>query len=172
MVMLITRDLGLSYFDLNRRAAFSLRRHDVKAVPHISLRSRTGLPSISRSKGTKTSAGPASLGPPRKYSAPSGGRPWKPISVADQVVMYLGVFIGVLFSSAVQQFKSGRVTDLNITWGVLAIASVVALAIIPIVFQKLSIRPDAPFLVRFGLFVQSGVFWHVVFGTAGKIISA
>jgi len=44
--------------------------------------------------------------------------------------------------------------------------------IIPVVFEKLSVRPDAPFIVRFGLFVQNGVFWQVIIGSIGKTFAA
>lgn len=96
--------------------------------------------------------------------------PWHPMSVWDQIIMYFGVVLGVVFSSAVQQFKPGSDVNLKetVTLSTLLVAALVALVIIPLVFQKLSIRPDAPFIVRFGLFVQNGVFWQVIVSSIGK----
>jgi len=101
--------------------------------------------------------------------APARPRALRHMPFWEQFVMYFGVFLGVAASSAVQQFKSGtNVSFNNLTIGTFVIAAVVAIAIIPYVYRKLSVRPDAPFLVRFGLFVQNGVFWQVVFGSIGK----
>ena len=76
------------------------------------------------------------------------------LSPADQLLMYLGVLIGVYFSGMIRA-QSSKST--------FVLAAFIALTIVPVVFEKLSINPKAPLLVRFGLFVQSGVFWDVMF---------
>jgi len=91
------------------------------------------------------------------------------ISVAHQLVMYVGTFIGVLLSTAVTHFRSGNV-ELTITVGEVALSAVIALVIIPLVYEKLMFNPRAPLIVQFGLFVQNGVFWHVLIDSIGSIL--
>lgn len=81
------------------------------------------------------------------------------LSLWEQLTMYLGIFIGVYFSSHLkgQQQKISP-----------AIAALTALLIMPTVFEKLNIDPNSPFIVRFSIFVQHGVFWDVLFGAIGK----
>jgi hypothetical protein len=75
------------------------------------------------------------------------------ISLGEQLLMYLGVLLGVYFSGMV------RGQEVRPTF---VLAAFIALTIVPIAFEKLSINPKAPFLSRFGLFVQQGVFWDVL----------
>lgn len=89
------------------------------------------------------------------------------MSLLEQLILYFGILIGVVFSSAVRGFSSGNM-KLRITGPTLIIAAVVALVIIPNVYQMLAISPDAPFIVQLGLFVQNGVFWEVILGSASK----
>jgi len=91
------------------------------------------------------------------------------ISVAHQLVMYIGTFIGVLLSTAVTHFRSGNM-ELTITVGEVALSAVIALVIIPLVYEKLMLNPRAPLIVQFGLFVQNGVFWHVLIDSIGSIL--
>lgn len=76
------------------------------------------------------------------------------LSLADQLLMYLGVLVGVYFSGLIRA-QSSKPT--------LVLAAFIALTIVPVAFEKLSINPKSPLLVRFGLFVQNGVFWDVLF---------
>jgi len=91
------------------------------------------------------------------------------ISVTHQLVMYVGTFIGVLLSTAVTHFRSGTL-ELTITVGEVALSAVIALVIIPLVYEKLMLNPKAPLIVQFGLFVQNGVFWHVLIDSIGSIL--
>ncbi|MBU7009091.1 MAG: hypothetical protein HXS46_00255 [Theionarchaea archaeon] len=91
------------------------------------------------------------------------------ISVAHQLVMYIGTFIGVLLSTAVTHFRSGTL-ELTITVGEVALSAVIALVIIPLVYEKLMLNPRAPLIVQFGLFVQNGVFWHVLIDSIGSVL--
>ena len=90
------------------------------------------------------------------------------IPLWEQILMYVGTVIGVFFSSMVMQFNSSKIEILdyfNLTS--LILSAIIALAIIPIVFEKLNVKANAPLLVRFGLFVQHGVFWQVTFNFIG-----
>jgi hypothetical protein len=91
------------------------------------------------------------------------------LSVTRQLLMYLGTFIGVLLSTAVAHFRTGNI-DLTITVGEVLVSAVIALVIIPLVYEKLNLNPKAPFIVQFGLFVQNGVFWHVLIDSIGSIL--
>lgn len=147
------------YFDLNKRAAAGLG---------VNL----SLPPLAAPSDIPASPVGPKIEPPATILSPHPTQPQlKKMSFAEQLLMYIGVLIGVVFSSAVQQFRAGSIVNLNVTIGSLLVAAIVALAIIPFIFEKLNVRPDAPLLVRFGLFVQNGVFWHVLFGSIGKIIS-
>ena len=89
----------------------------------------------------------------------------------EQAVMYLGVVVGILFSSVADQFKNGQALHFHFSWSVLAASMFIALIIIPLVFEKLKVQADSPFIVRLGLFVQNGVFWQVVIGVVAKGMS-
>lgn len=169
-----------SYFDLNQRAAAAALAPLPVAGAGLAEPSRQGgsvRPTGSRATGTRgeSSGDFPSPQPPRVASGPaapplSSPSRWRPMSLWEQIVMYLGILLGVIFSSAVQQFKSGGAVSLNVTIGSLVVAAIVALVVIPLVFEKLSVRPDSPFIVRFGLFVQNGVFWHVTISSIGKTV--
>jgi hypothetical protein len=90
------------------------------------------------------------------------------LSVGYQVLMYVGTFIGVLLSTAVTHFQSGN--TLTFTLGEVVISAVIAFVIIPVVYEKLQLNPEAPFIVRFGIFVQNGVFWHVLIDSVGSVL--
>ena len=95
--------------------------------------------------------------------------PTKSITLVSQILMYVGTFMGVLLSTAVTHFRSGN-TDLTITVGEVIISAVIALVIIPLVYEKLMLNPESPFVVQFGLFVQNGVFWHVLIDSIGSVL--
>jgi hypothetical protein len=91
------------------------------------------------------------------------------LTLVNQGLMYCGTFLGVLLSSAVSHFRSGSV-DITLTLGEVTASAVVAFVIIPLVYEKLSLNPKAPFIVQFGLFVQNGVFWHVLIDSIGRAL--
>jgi hypothetical protein len=91
------------------------------------------------------------------------------ITLVHQIVMYLGTFMGVLLSTAVTHFRFGN-ADLTITLGEVVLSAVIAFIIVPLVYEKLIVNPKAPFIVQFGLFVQNGVFWHILIDSIGSIL--
>ncbi|MBU7038616.1 MAG: hypothetical protein HXS52_11850 [Theionarchaea archaeon] len=36
--------------------------------------------------------------------------------------------------------------------------------------EKLNLNPDAPFIVQFAIFVQNGVFWHMLIDSIGAVM--
>jgi hypothetical protein len=91
------------------------------------------------------------------------------ITLIHQILMYLGTFMGVLLSTAVTHFRFGN-ADLTITLGEVIVSAVIAFIIVPLVYEKLIVNPKAPFVVQFGLFVQHGVFWHILIDSIGSIL--
>jgi hypothetical protein len=72
-------------------------------------------------------------------------------------------------STAVTHFRFGN-TDLTITLGEVILSAVIAFIIVPLVYEKLMLNPKAPFIVQFGLFVQNGVFWHILVDSIGSAL--
>ncbi len=81
------------------------------------------------------------------------------ISIIRQIVMYIGVFVGILFSTAVSQLQSEEAISMAMNAGRIIVSAIVAFMIVPQVYQRLN--PESPFIVQFGVFVQNGVFWSV-----------
>ncbi|MBU7038620.1 MAG: hypothetical protein HXS52_11870 [Theionarchaea archaeon] len=91
------------------------------------------------------------------------------LTVLRQVLMYLGAFVGVLLSSAIMQFRSGTLNP-AVSIPEVILSAVVAFVIIPVVYEKLNLNPDAPFIVQFAIFVQNGVFWHMLIDSIGAVM--
>jgi hypothetical protein len=138
------------YFDLNNRALKAWKNNGMTAVIN-------GVPDIFPETGEHLS-----------WKSPAVQNPTC-LSVTRQLLMYLGTFLGVLVSTAVAHSRSGHF-DVAITLGKVAVSAVIALVIIPLVYEKLMLNPKAPFIVQFGLFVQNGVFWHVLIDSIGSIL--
>ena len=142
----------MKYFDLNDRVQRARRNNGDEGVLQ-------GWP-----EGLPTGSGNHSPG-----NSVSESNEAPTISPTRQLLMYIGTFIGVLLSTAVTHFQSG-IVDLAITVGEVAFSAVIALVIILLVYEKLMLNPRAPLIVQFGIFVQNGVFWHVLIDSVGGIL--
>ena len=91
------------------------------------------------------------------------------LSLPHQLLMYVGTFLGIVFSTAICQFRSGSIT-LEFPIGEIMLSAVIAVVIIPLVYEKLMLNPRAPLIVQFGIFVQNGVFWHVLIDSIGSLL--
>ena len=141
------------YFDLNERVRKAWKNNGgISAV--------NGLPEIFSAKTGNHLQNPV---------LENTGNP-SSISLVHQLFMYLGIFIGVLLSTAVNHFTAGESFELAVTFGEVVVSAVVALIIIPLVYEKLMLNPKAPLIVQFGLFVQNGVFWHVLIDSIGSAL--
>ncbi len=158
------------YFDLNRRAHKAWGR---AAIPLVILEKSTTMASDLEKIATKMEKTPVvrdSSGLVReaarflKEEAAVREEAAAPaqFSVAHQVLMYVGIFIGVLLSTALAEFKSEGVINLSMTAGKVIISALIALIVVPQVYEKVNVNPGTPLLVQLGLFVQNGVFWSVV----------
>jgi hypothetical protein len=91
------------------------------------------------------------------------------LSLPHQLLMYVGTFLGIVFSTTICQFRSGSV-NLEFPIGEIILSAVIAVVIIPLVYEKLMLNPQAPLIVQFGIFVQNGVFWHVLIDSIGSLL--
>jgi len=142
----------LSYFDLNKRKGGS-QEIDFSAIDEV-----------------KNEATAKIL---YRMVAKEGGvssQKSKQMPLGEQLLLYFGIVIGVLFSSIVAQFGSSGF-NLNLTAINILVSIVIAFIIIPTAFEKLSVKPEAPLLIRFGLFVQNGVFWQVLLKSIGTAVA-
>ena len=90
-----------------------------------------------------------------------------PIPAWKQLIFYLGTVVGVLLSSSIMQFQTGKVGTISLTVTVLILSATIALVIMPNIYEK-AVKPEAPIIVQLGLFVQEGVFWSVLLTSIGK----
>jgi hypothetical protein len=112
---------------------------------------------------------PAAYSETEELDAPEETSALPCLSILRQVLMYLGAFVGVLLSSAIMQFRSGS-TGPAISIPEVILSAAVAFIIIPVVYEKLNLNPDAPFIVQFAIFVQNGVFWHMLIDSIGSTL--
>lgn len=92
------------------------------------------------------------------------------MSPGHQLFMYLGVLFGIILSTTVNQFQAGVDFTFSMNLPEFLISGVVALMLIPSVYEKLRMNPGQPFMVQFGIFVQSGVFWNVMIKAIGTAV--
>jgi len=144
----------LNYFDLNRR--INIKPVLAEEVDQLSLEGSAlaapSLPFAAPDSEQKSAKAQASI---------------DLIPIWQQVIFYLGTVVGVLFSSSIMAFQSGRVVTASFTLITIFLSAVIALILMPATYEQ-AIKPDAPFIVQLGLFVQAGVFWSVVFTTIGR----
>jgi hypothetical protein len=94
--------------------------------------------------------------------------PGSPMSFWEQLTMYVGVLLGVIGSAWVDQYNANSTVSIKMSWATGITAAIIALVIIPAIYDKLQARTDAPWIVKFGVFVQNGVFWHVLLTAISK----
>jgi len=85
-----------------------------------------------------------------------------------QILMYFGVFVGVIFSKIINYEESLLSAPLENMLCEVLLSSFIALMIIPYVYEKATINPSSPLLVQFGLFVQNGFFWQAIIRILSK----
>ncbi len=98
-----------------------------------------------------------------------------PLSPSKQVVLYFSVIVGVFLSDTVLHQQSGIAFCINslfgeISFGKFVISAIIAITIMPNIYEKLRVDPNSPFICQIGLFVQNGVFWSVLLSAVGKSI--
>jgi hypothetical protein len=92
------------------------------------------------------------------------GNERKSMKVVEQILLYLGILIGVFFSDFVMEFEKDVALHFEISVTKFIVSSIITIVIVPLVYEKLDVDPRAPFIVQFGLFVQNGFFWRAIIG--------
>lgn len=144
----------LTYFDLNNRQATTPFSLGPNPQPEPAVVGENVLPDFQA----------VPFGASRKRGARHATRD---LALWEQIVFYIGTVIGVLFSSSIIQFQAGKIVTLTITVTTIILAAIVGLILMPFI-EKKGIKDDSPFIIQFGLFVQAGVFWSVIFTLIGK----
>ena len=83
----------------------------------------------------------------------------------EQFVMYSGTTLGIFLSSIAHH--SGQPGAFNIQANAV-LCLMLSFSVIPIVYRTLEIPSTAPFMIRFLMFVENGVFWQVIFEFGGR----
>jgi hypothetical protein len=148
----------LAYFDLNNREATTPLSPVLAGQREQTVVGENSLPEVIQ---------PVPFGVRKRRRTRQAGRTTRTLALWEQALFYLGTVIGVLFSSSVIQFQSGKAVTFNITVVTVTLSAIVGLILMPFIDKK-GIKPDSPFVVQLGLFVQAGVFWSVVFTLIGK----
>ena len=81
----------------------------------------------------------------------------------EQLLIYLFVTVGVVFSEVIIQYINTSKIIFNIPTVIeLLIYSALSLLIFPIVYYKIVLNSPKPILVQIGLAFQSGVFYQII----------
>ena len=88
--------------------------------------------------------------------------------LAQQLLLYGLVVVGVLFSEAVAMARRGGPIRVELSWPWVAVACVVALVVFPAIWRDVGTMAGASLLVQMGLATQGGVFWGVLMAGAEK----
>ncbi|HUI28926.1 MAG TPA: hypothetical protein VLX91_01825 [Candidatus Acidoferrales bacterium] len=178
----------LSYFDLSKRTHPHLTKEPVGEDPTIPISEFSAIDSnkiiseknLAHGHPKEQMKVEADLGMHshhyQKYEThpkQSGDKSVQPkgskVDLGQQIIIYIGLVVGVLFSSAAMQLKSGIAVNVNITLSSLVLSLIIALVLLPVVYEKLEVSSESHILVRIGFAVQHGVFWQVLFGSIGKL---
>jgi len=171
----------LRYFDLNKRVEQEEPESawtELPAAPqavHPDARIPPNL--IARPGAPITLGAPEGGGSAAAVRAASTGhrpveQPQEVLSGFRQGSLYLGLFVGVLFSSMIHHYGGGKRLSLRVNAATALTAAVITAMTIPLAYQNLQPSLDAPFIVQFGVFVQSGVFWHSILTSVPKLAAA
>lgn len=80
------------------------------------------------------------------------------------LIMFVGIFLGVFFSEAVLSYFQGSEFIINFNWIDIIISLLITFLVIPGAYMYVmdSDIDAKSILVKLGLFVQSGVFWELL----------
>lgn len=89
--------------------------------------------------------------------------------IIKQIALLAGVLIGVLLSESILAYKGGSSTATlpNYNTADLIIRTGIALIVVPAVYNQ-TLKSDSPFVVKFCLYVQNGVFWPLILDALSK----
>lgn len=81
------------------------------------------------------------------------------LSVWKQFELYIGLVLGVYFSNRVRDTPGINEDTLAKNF---LVASLLAIAIMPIVYEKINFSSQSPFILRMSFYFQSGVFSDII----------
>jgi hypothetical protein len=95
------------------------------------------------------------------------------MAATEQILMLLGLLIGVIFSEAVLQKVERGSTAISfpsLTKKDIIVYFIIAVIITPIVYDRtLNLDPTLPFIIRLGLYIQSGISYPILFKTFSSL---
>src|SRR5437868_11031095 len=97
-------------------------RETNRLLRHFSLNARTSRAEMQRAEAS-TAAEDGAPPPPA------------PMSVAEQIVMYLGVVVGVVFQPILTQYRTSGAINFALPWGLLVVSLLIALVVTPSVYE-------------------------------------
>jgi hypothetical protein len=100
--------------------------------------------------------------------SPVGPAAGAEVPLAQLLLLYAVVVLGVLFSEAVAMARAGGSVRVELSRSWLVVACVIALVVFPGVWRSIGTMPDTPLLVQLGFAAQGGVFWGVLLAGAEK----
>ncbi len=101
-------------------------------------------------------------------TAPIGPAGGAEMPLPQQLLLYLVVVVGVVFSEAVAMARRGEPVSIELSPSWLLVACLVALVVFPAVWREIGAMDQASTLAQMGLAAQGGVFWGVVMAGAEK----
>ena len=90
------------------------------------------------------------------------------VGLAQQILLYLVVVLGVVLSEAVAMARTGGPIRIELSRPWLLVACLVALVVFPAVWREIGAMAESSALVQAGMAAQGGVFWGVVMAGAEK----
>jgi hypothetical protein len=162
----MTKNAILRYFDLNERARKGENDYIKKQAEKYRIHNEI------IKKQAENMAIHNEIAIPENIDTVKEVSPDEKLSRGEQIIMVIGVFLGVLLSSAILSYEKGNIFNFSsiFTLGNIVISFFVSIIILPKVYEKLRIKTDTSFLLQFAFFFQNGVFWHVLFSSLGKMV--
>ncbi len=133
----MTKNVILKYFDLNERALKGETDYEMQSDQNI-ISADGGVHEDTINYHSET----------RRQTAKNK------FSTIKQITMYVGIFFGVLCSNVLLSYEKGEILDFSniISVSNIIISFIIAFVILPVVYQKLRLKQNTPFLIQFALF--------------------
>ncbi|WP_048151184.1 hypothetical protein [Methanolacinia paynteri] len=153
------------YFDLNHRRELAKEKFMkenglIEFNPEIPIMGDADSSRLKTFGGTRGGGGVSTPKIPEKDSRfePENS---KKLTLIEQISMYIFTFFGVFLSSTLLNYLKDGSVSFTISIGVIVISLIIALAIIPYIYQNIMFV-DKPKIVQWGIFLQTGLSWPVI----------
>lgn len=78
----------------------------------------------------------------------------------EQLGLYIATFIGVVFHNPILIYSKTGVANIDISFSIILLSLVIALIIMPIIYEKFGSIHGKPFIFQFSIFVTYGFLWQ------------